>query len=52
VEKIDIFELGLNDYLGLSNHPVRKADTEAAAQIWCYCNGTRMMSGHTNIMSN
>jgi glycine C-acetyltransferase len=26
------FELSLNDYLGLANHPVRQADTDAAIQ--------------------
>ncbi len=43
------FELELNDYLGLANHPeVRKADTEAAiAYGAAYPMGARMISGHT-----
>jgi glycine C-acetyltransferase len=43
------FELSLNDYLGLANHPeVRKADTDAAIKYGAaYPMGARMMSGHT-----
>jgi glycine C-acetyltransferase len=38
----------LNDYLGLANHPVRQADTDAAIQYGAaYPMGARMMSGHT-----
>jgi glycine C-acetyltransferase len=47
------FELELNDYLGLANHPeVRKADTDAAIKYGAaYPMGARMMSIQ-NTMNN
>ena len=43
--------MGINDYLGLANHPeVRKVDAEASQSYGsAYPMGARMMSGHTSL---
>ena len=47
----EVITWSVNDYLGLSNHPVvRKIDSEAAEKYGsAYPMGARMMSGHTSM---